>query len=202
MRLWCILAISIAVVWPAHIRAAECHVDTSRARQVRFISDAPVEDFDGTTTHIDGYVYFDGPFLEENIDLKSSEFYFEVDLNDLDTGIGLRNRHMRENYLETDQFPFAHFSGKLTEVHQAADSSFEVRIEGQMFIHGIRRDWETTVLVTIIYGGYRVQTAFDVALPDFKIKIPKLMFLKISEIVRLELDFHLRTITRNPGEGS
>jgi len=177
-------------------------VDTTRARQVRFISDAPVEDFDGTTARIDGYVYFTGPFLEAGADLKSSEFYFEVDLNDLDTGIGLRNRHMRENYLETDQFPFAHFAGKLTEVRRTADSSFEVRMAGQMVIHGIRRDWETSAQVTVIDGGYRVQTAFDEALPDFKIKIPKLMFLKISEIVRLELDFHLRTIIRNPGEGS
>ncbi|MBK9304990.1 MAG: YceI family protein [bacterium] len=35
----------------------------------------------------------------------------DVDLAALDTGIGLRNRHMRENHLETDRFPQAVFRG-------------------------------------------------------------------------------------------
>ena len=34
---------------------------------------------------------------------------FEVDLRSLDTGLDLRNEHMRDKYLETDKFPNAVF---------------------------------------------------------------------------------------------
>ncbi len=37
----------------------------------------------------------------------------------------------------------------------------------------------------------RIQARFQVKLPDYKIKIPRIMFFKLSEIIRLELDFYL-----------
>ena len=37
----------------------------------------------------------------------------------------------------------------------------------------------------------RVRCAFSVLLTDHGIKIPKLMFMKIDEEIRLELDFYL-----------
>ena len=84
------------------------NVDKSAENMVKFISDAPIEDFEGVTSSIDGYLFWEGDDL-----LNQSELYFEVDLNTVDTGIGLRNRHMRENYLHTDKFPKTHFTAKL-----------------------------------------------------------------------------------------
>ena len=80
--------------------ADELQVDKSKTNVVKFTAKAPsflslapvVGSFDGVTAKIDGYVFWTGS------DMKSdSELYLEVDLNSLDTGIGLRNRHMREN---------------------------------------------------------------------------------------------------------
>lgn len=86
----------------------ELQVDHTKKNLVRFISDAPIENFEGITNNIDGYIYFEQEDFTNN-----SELYFEVDLRTIDTGIGLRNRHMRDNYLETDQYPFTFFSGKI-----------------------------------------------------------------------------------------
>ena len=77
---------------------------------VRFISQAPIEDFDGVTDRIDGYVLLDGLRFESSAGGPETEFYLEVELASLDTGIGLRNRHMRENYLEVEEYPYATFS--------------------------------------------------------------------------------------------
>ncbi len=70
--------------------AAEYQVDKSQKNLVKFISDAPMEDFEGVTDKIDGYLFFEGDNL-----LQGSEMYFEVDLNSLDTGIGLRLQKAR-----------------------------------------------------------------------------------------------------------
>ena len=79
----------------------EYNVDKSAKNIVKFISDAPMEDFEGITDKIDGYLIND-----DISNLKNSEFYFEVDLNSVKTGIALRDRHMREDYLNTAK-PFA-----------------------------------------------------------------------------------------------
>ncbi|MBN1998224.1 YceI family protein, partial [candidate division KSB1 bacterium] len=99
-------AVSVLLLYSLCAAAAEFQVDKTQERKVRFISDAPAEDFDGVTEDIDGYALFD-----EKNPSGENEFYFQVQLNSLDTGIGLRNRHMRDNYLETKKYPVAEFKG-------------------------------------------------------------------------------------------
>ena len=104
--------------------SAEYQVDHSRENVVKFISHAPMDDFEGVTDKIDGYIYWEGDNL-----LNKSDMYFEVDLNSIDTGIGLRNRHMRDNYLETDQYPYTHFKGTLTKAEKVSENEYKVTAE-------------------------------------------------------------------------
>ena len=172
--------------------AQELQVDKSKENLVKFISDAPLEDFEGVTKNIDGYVFWKG-----NDTLSTSEFYFEVDLNTIDTGIGLRNRHMRDNYLETDKHQFAKYNGKLSEVKKNVDGQFEIVTKGKMAIHGVERELEAIGKVTVENGIYRLQCDFELKLTDYEIKVPKLMFMKIDENMKLKLDFHLKEVKEN-----
>jgi polyisoprenoid-binding protein YceI len=138
---------------------------------VKFVSDAPIENFEGITDKIDGYLYWEDPDITKN-----SAIYFEVDLNALDTGIGLRNRHMRENYLETDRFPLTYFKGKMISSNVVNDTTLSVEAEGVIF--------KT--------NGYRIQTNFIVKLSDFEIEIPSIMFYKINENMDIQLDFYVK----------
>lgn len=172
-------------------QAAEFQVSKSRKNQVKFISNAPVESFEGITDQIDGYIYWDGGDLTRN-----SELYFEVDLNTLDTGIGLRNRHMRENYLETDKFPRTYYKGKIVSVQKMSENTYQVQAEGMMFIHGVEKPLSVTGTISREEEGlFRIQTAFEIKLSDYKIKIPSLMFFKIDERMQLELDFYVEKMT-------
>lgn len=87
----------------------EHQVDKSKKNVVKFISDAPVEDFEGITSSIDGYM------LGEEGNFEGTELYFEVDLNTVDTDNGLRNRHMRDNYLHTDKYPLTTYKANIYE---------------------------------------------------------------------------------------
>ena len=116
------------------MQSKEHHVDKSKKNMVKFISDAPVEDFEGTTDNIDGYLF------SESGELKGTDLYFEVDLNTVDTGIGLRNRHMRENYLHTDKYPKTSYTGKIVEVNKIDDKHYKVKADGKFKVHGIEKD--------------------------------------------------------------
>ncbi len=165
--------------------STELNVDKSKKNSVKFISDAPIEDFEGFTDKIDGYIFWEG----ENFTEKS-DVYFEVDLRTLDTGIGLRNRHMRENYLHTDKYPLAQFSGKIISAEQITENQFKVNVEGEMKIHGVTNKLKTAVKMNKTSNGYNIKTNFEVKLSDYNIDIPKLMFMKINEVMKLELDFY------------
>lgn len=166
----------------------ELQVDQYKDNLVKFISDAPIESFEGITSNIDGYIYF-----EDNVFSNNSELYFEVDLRTIDTGIGLRNRHMRENYLETDKFPFTFFTGKIIE-NTVNQNNISVIVEGEIFIHGVRQKLQILGEIFDFKDGYKVTTSFEIKLSDFNIDIPKVMFLKLNEVIKLELLFFMKEI--------
>lgn len=166
----------------------ELQIDQDKDNLVKFISDAPIENFDGITSNIDGYIYFEGNDFSSN-----SEIYFEVDLRTIDTGIGLRNRHMRENYLETDKYPFTFFNGKISETI-VTKNKISVLVEGEIFIHGEKQKLKTQGEILSIQDGYKITTNFEIKLSDFNIDIPKVMFLKLNEVIKLELEFFMKEI--------
>jgi polyisoprenoid-binding protein YceI len=187
----------IVLLMPSLLLSRECDVDKTRKNLVKFISDASFEEFEGTTDKIDGYVILPGDSLTSGGNYDSSEAYFEVDLGSLDTGIGLRNRHMREEYLETDKYPYAHFKGKIIQAAKEEGSDSKVTLAGNFFIHGVERPVTISGSVIPINDSYHVLCNFAVKLSDYNIKIPTLMFLKISEVIELQLDFYVKTVRGN-----
>ncbi len=82
--------------------------DEKHRDSVSFTSDAPIELIVGKTNKITGKISVD-----ETLDLsKPFTATFDVDLASIDTGIELRNEHMRDNFLETKKFPKATFTVK------------------------------------------------------------------------------------------
>jgi polyisoprenoid-binding protein YceI len=171
--------------------ATEYQVDKSQNNMVKFISDAPLDDFEGVTNKIDGYIFWEGDDI-----LNGSEMYFEVDLNSIDTGIGLRNRHMRENYLETDKYPFTHFTGKLTKAEPISGDEFQVTAQGTIFIHGVNKEMVIEGKMLKVESGFQILASFVTPLSEYHIKIPQLMFFKIDENIKVELDFFLQEAVR------
>jgi len=186
----------ILVFCSISILAGEFHVDKSADNKVKFISDAPIEDFEGVTNSVDGYLYWEGDDL-----LNQSELYFEVDLNTVDTGIGLRNRHMRENYLHTDKHPKTHFTAKLIKAEKKNDSEYEVEAEGKFFVHGVEKEKKIVgKIVKIDNNKYKVSAKFVVALSDYNIEVPSIMFYKIDENMDLIIEFYLKKAPPSEGE--
>ena len=186
------LAYGLLAFWPIGAASQEYHVDLDAENSVRFISQAPIEEVVGVTDRIDGYVLLNGPRLEAGSSAEGTQLYLEVDLASLDTGLGLRNRHMRDNYLEVEEFPYATFDATIERVEAQAGSVFRVTAQGVLNIHGVERERTVLCEVSARQQGYRARCTFTLLLSDFDIEIPKLMFLKLAEEIQLELDFAVR----------
>ena len=163
-------------------------------RLVRFTSSTAIDEFEGTTERLDGLVLLNTEELTDRTGGAESEIYFEVDLASLDTGIGMRDRQMRNSYLEVDRYPYATFGGTIEQVVSLPGEIFQVTTQGILGIHGIEQERALTCNLATVNEGYRVNCSFSVFLSDHDIEIPKLMFLKLNNEIRMELNFILEPV--------
>ena len=163
-------------------------------RLVRFTSSTAIDEFEGTTERLDGLVLLNTEELTDRTGGAESEIYFEVDLASLDTGIGMRDRQMRNSYLEVDRYPYAAFGGTIEQVTSLPGEMFQVTTQGILGIHGIEQERALTCNLATVNEGYRVNCSFSVFLSDHDIEIPKLMFLKLNNEIRMDLNFILEPV--------
>jgi len=69
---------------------------------------------------------------------------------------------------------------------------YRVDTTGTLSIHGVEREVRIPCDVSPAGAGYRAFCSFQVRLSDYDIEIPRVMFLKLADEIRLELDFTLR----------
>ena len=163
-------------------------------RLVRFTSSTAIDEFEGTTERLDGLVLLNTEELTDRTGGAESEIYFEVDLASLDTGIGMRDRQMRDSYLEVDRYPYAAFGGTIEQVTSLPGEIFQVTTQGILGIHGVEQERALTCNLATVNEGYRVNCSFSVFLSDHDIEIPKLMFLKLNNEIRMDLNFILEPV--------
>jgi polyisoprenoid-binding protein YceI len=120
------------------------------------------------------------------IDPANNQFAFLVNIQSF-KGFNseLQRQHFNENYMESEKYPKATFSGKIIEqIDFSRDSTYEVRAKGDLDIHGQKQSRIIKSRVTIHHGQLTIETQFVVPLTDHLITIPKIVSQKIAtEIV-------------------
>lgn len=169
--------------------ASEWNISKSADNLVKFTSSTSFLDFEGTTNNIDGYIYWEGV----EVFTGKNEVYFEVNLNLVKTGIGKRDRDMREDVLETQKWPITYFKGYFKQVEKKENQNhYSVKLVGKMFIHGIEK--EMVIPGEIIINGklMTVESKYSIFLKNFNIEAPSLLaFVKVAEEIKLDLKFYL-----------
>ncbi len=180
------------------------HINDETKRDiVTFTSKATLETIVGKTGEVMGFVTVDPQDV-----MGSTEGRIEVDLASLKTGIGLRDSHMREQYLETDRFPLAVF--ELIRVIEASQNTLEdqkpveLKLEGTFSVHGVSR--QITMQMTVAYIKESESTSarhpgdllhmvgtFDILLSEYKIKRPQFVILKLDDKQRIDIDIFAAT---------
>ncbi|KAA3612537.1 MAG: YceI family protein [Calditrichaeota bacterium] len=185
--------IFMLILFSGLITAGDWQVDKDAKNSVVFMSSTTLLDFEGKTSDIDGYLFWKG----EEIFADGNELYFEILLNTFSTGIGKRDRDMRDDILETKKYPYSSFKAKITK-SEKKDEAYHVLVKGEMILHGQKKEMEIPGVITIKDGLMNIKTSFTIFLDDFKIAAPSLIaFIKVANEIKLELDFNLREIKLN-----
>jgi polyisoprenoid-binding protein YceI len=104
----------------------------------------------------------------------------------------LMQEHFNENYVESDKFPKATFSGTCSgDMDLNKDGTYQVVIKGDLTLHGITKPIETTAQLEVKKDHINGVSAFKLKPEDFNISIPSIVRDKIaSEIsVKVQIDW-------------
>lgn len=162
-----------------------------------FESAATLETIKGTTTKVGGTITAD-PAAP-----ASASVDVTIDLASLDTGISMRNEHMRsDKYLDVEKFAGATFKSVSVSGPKsiAANQAAEISVTGDLSIHGVTKRVTVPVRVVLIPESeltkssrgpgdwIHATTTFLVKLTDYGITVPEKLVMKLSNDVSVKLD--------------
>lgn len=145
--------------------------------EVGFVADARLHDFEGRTTAVSGRI-------------MSSEFQdaigcVAIAAKSLDTGIGLRNRFMREDHLHVEQFPEIQFILTRVSDIQGEASTVGLTLEGDLTLHGITRRMSIPATLSEVDGKLQVEGGTVLKMNDFNIARPAFLFITVKDEVQV-----------------
>lgn len=125
-------------------------------------------------------------------------------LETLNTGIGMRDDHMKEKYLQVKEHPEAVVTFKDVAIPAAWSVKSpvlpETDFKAQMKLHGVEKE---------ISGKLQIENAkltgranFEIKLSDFNIDIPTYLGVKVADIVKVSVNFTAMDATEKKSEAA
>ncbi len=148
---------------------------STQGGEVSFFSKTPLEDIDATNKQVSSL--FNVTTNEVAVNMRITNFVFPNKL---------MQEHFNENYLESEKFPAATFKGKLREaVDLKVPGTYAVSAAGTATIHGVTKPIELKGTIVSTGNTLTLTCKFEVKLVDYNVDIPKIVFAKIAEVIKV-----------------
>ena len=156
----------------------------------QFYTDKGVTKFDGSKAAFE-------PIKASNnntvsiIDSSDGQIAAVILISEFDFRLGLMQEHFNENYLESNVYPKSTFEGQIKNfsLEELNQDFKEHEIKGVLTIKGVNNNITTKAKIRKIDEKIELSSGFSVMLSDYKVKIPKIVFKKIDEEVKINLNF-------------
>ena len=115
-----------------------------------------------------------------------------VDLRTIDTGIALRNDHLREKYLEVERgagYDQAVLSDVVLQGLNADAPAGKGSFTGSLMLHGVKKTVTGPVEIRQAGTAWRVRASFPVNLPDYNIEKPRYLGVGVRDTVQVSVTF-------------
>jgi polyisoprenoid-binding protein YceI len=116
-----------------------------------------------------------------------------VDLRTLKTGINIRDRHMRDNYLEVEKAPG--FETATIEGIQIEKLEGKTTFNGTLVLHGERKPVSGSATIARQGDGYSVDAQFPVKVSDFNITKPTYLGVGVQDEIRIKIALTVTSVT-------
>jgi len=155
---------------------------------IRFFSSTPVEDIEAHNRQVNSA-----------LDQQSGEFVFRVLIKSFQFEKALMQEHFNENYMESDKYPNASFSGtvvNIKDVDFAKNGAYPVTVEGDLTIRGITKKISERGILEVIDGKVSGKSTFNVLLADYGIKVPAAVTNNIARSIQVDVDVLLSKLEK------
>lgn len=157
--------------------AASAQQLITRNGYIGFFSKTPLEDIRAETNQANAV-----------LDLAKQTLAFAVLVKGFLFQKALMQEHFNENYIESDKYPKATFTGAYSgTVDVTRPGTYNVVAKGQLTLHGVTRPVEVPATMQVQPGKLLGKAAFAVKPQDFAIKIPSLVREKIAEQISISI---------------
>lgn len=124
------------------------------------------------------------------VDVTANQFAFSVPIKEFTFKRTLMQEHFNENYMESDKFPRATFTGRFTDADLSVltvPGNHSFRAEGDLTLHGVTHRIVVPATLEIKNGQLQAFASFNVAPADYNIEVPLLVRENIAKIVRVRV---------------
>ncbi len=177
---WNVFVLAIGLTLCSYLAAVRLYKTSSG--KINFRSEAPLELIKASSDDLVGV-----------IDSAKKIFSFKVSISSFQ-GFNSRTQreHFNENYMQTEQFPEASFKGKIIEdIDFSRNGTYPVRAKGMLNIHGVEQERIIKSDLTIKNGDISIKSNFTVLLSDHNIPIPKVVYQKLANEIKVEIATNL-----------
>jgi polyisoprenoid-binding protein YceI len=151
--------------------SAHSQVWISRNGYIRLFSEAPLENIEGVTQ-----------VAQAALNIQTGEIYFKAPIETFKFEDALMQEHFNENYMESEKFPNAEFSGTIQNLPDLSkEGTYEVTAAGKFTVHGVAKERTIQGTIVVEKGKITSSSKFKVKCVDHNIEIPTLLVKKIAE---------------------
>ena len=173
-----ILIASVFCLALTHPHMAYSQLYSTRAGFVGFYSKTALEDIKAENNQV--YAIIDAGKQNLAFQLLLKGFVFPKEL---------MQEHFNENYVESDKYPKASFSGAYTgNVQLNKDGVYPVTIKGTLSLHNATKAVEVPATIEVKNGHLLGQAEFKVKPEDFNISIPSVVRDKIDKEITVKVN--------------
>ena len=161
-----------------HPQMAYSQLYSTRAGFVGFYSKTALEDIKAENNQV--YAIIDAGKQNLAFQLLLKGFVFPKEL---------MQEHFNENYVESDKYPKASFSGAYTgNVQLNKDGVYPVTVKGTLSLHNATKAVEVPATIEVKNGHLLGQAEFKVKPEDFNISIPSVVRDKIDKEITVKVN--------------
>ncbi|HRH34634.1 MAG TPA: YceI family protein [Catalimonadaceae bacterium] len=150
---------------------------------IDFFSKTPVEDIEAHSK-VGGAI----------INTETGQLAFKVPIKSFRFPNNLMEEHFNENYMESEKYPEATFSGKMEPlIDFSKPGTYPVKAKGKFKVHGVEVEREFAGTITVNADkSAELKCDFDVPLEAHKIERPQLVLVKIADKIAVKTVFLLK----------
>lgn len=112
-----------------------------------------------------------------------------MDLSSLDTGIGMRDHHMKEKYLQVDKFKDAVLVFKDAKIAlELLKTGGEAKLPATLKLHGQEKPVSVVMTIQVLEGKIKTSSKFSLNLSKYEIDIPKFSGITVADEVQITTD--------------